>query len=58
MKVKVMLVITATICLLQREAKHEARVLLNLEDHRGIPLLFGVSEGKACQPCAEVSCKQ
>lgn len=41
--------------LLQREAKNEARVLLNLGDHRGIPLLFGVSEEKACQPCAEVS---
>ena len=41
--------------LLQREAKHEARVLLNLGDHRRIPLVFGVSEGKACQPRAEVS---
>ena len=29
--------------LLQKEGKHEARVLLNLGDHPGIPLLFGVS---------------
>ena len=27
---------------LQREAKHEANVLLRLGDHPGIPLLFGV----------------
>ena len=37
-----MLVITATICLSLREAIHEARALLNLGDHPGIPL-FGVS---------------
>ena len=31
------------LCLLQREAKHEAQVLQQISDHPGIPLLFGIS---------------
>jgi len=32
-----------SLSLLQREAKHKARILHQLGDHPGIPLLFGIS---------------